>query len=394
MLNGLLNLSFWGYVIATLLLTHITVIAVSLYLHRSQAHRSMDLHPIVSHFFRFWLWLTTGQITKEWVAIHRKHHAKCETADDPHSPQVLGIKKVFWEGYELYKTESLNKETITRYAHGCPDDWIERHVYTKHNGVGIFLMFLLDLLLFGIPGITVWALQMMWIPLFAAGIINGIGHYWGYRNFECPDASRNIVPWSILTVGEELHNNHHTFGSSAKFSVKWWEFDLGWFYISTLKLFGLVKVRKTIPQLFAIENKNSIDIETLKAFITNRFQIMSRYAHEVILPVVEREKLQLSASHRKLLKKAKILLVRDSSLLNADRNHRLKMILEERKELNLVYQYRVKLQAIWDRTTASQKELLDALHDWCQQAEATGIDVLHQFASRIRQFSVKSPANI
>ncbi|MBY0545410.1 MAG: fatty acid desaturase [Gammaproteobacteria bacterium] len=387
MLYGLLHLSFWGYVIATLILTHITVISVTLYLHRGQAHRAMDLHPIISHFFRFWLWMTTGMKTKEWVSIHRKHHAKCETTEDPHSPVIFGINKVFWEGAELYGIEAKNLETQERYGHGCPDDWIERHLYTPYSKLGVSMMLVIDLVLFGIPGLTVWALQMIWIPLFAAGVINGIGHYWGYRNFECPDASRNVVPWSILTVGEELHNNHHTFGSSAKFSVKWWEFDLGWLYISLLKAVGLVKIRKTIPELQSIPDKCTIDVETLKAFITNRFQIMSTYANEVIIPVFEREKAQLSSTSANLLAKAKVLLIRDSSLVSPEGKNTLMQILNERVQLNLVYEYRMKLQAIWDKTTATQKELLDALQEWCHQAESTGVDVLHQFANRLRGFS-------
>ncbi|MFN7096132.1 MAG: fatty acid desaturase [Gammaproteobacteria bacterium] len=389
MLYGLLNLSFWGYVIAVLLLTHMTVISVTLYLHRDKTHRAMDLHPIMAHVFRFWLWLTTGMVTKEWVAIHRKHHAKCETVDDPHSPQILGIKKVFWQGAELYGIEAHNTETLERYGHGCPDDWVERNLYTKYSKLGVSIMLVLDLVLFGIPGITVWALQMMWIPLFAAGVINGIGHYWGYRNFECPDAARNVVPWSILTCGEELHNNHHTFGTSAKFSVKWWEFDLGWLYISILKMFRLVKVRKTFPELEMVAEKKVIDVETVKAFITNRFQIMSRYANEVIAPMIEREKKGISTNGRNLLAKAKVLLVRDSSLVSAEGKKKLSQILEERAQLKMVYQYRMKLQAIWDKTTASQKELLEALQEWCHQAEATGIDVLRQFADHLRRFSAK-----
>jgi stearoyl-CoA desaturase (delta-9 desaturase) len=387
MLFGLLNLSFWGYVIAVLLLTHLTVISVTLYLHRSQAHRSMDLHPIVSHFCRFWLWLTTGIVTKEWVAIHRKHHAKCETAEDPHSPQIFGIKKVFWEGAELYRAEAKNADTLERYSHGLPNDWVERNIYTKHSRFGILLMFILDIALFGIPGITVWALQMVWIPIFAAGVINGIGHYWGYRNFECPDAARNIVPWSIITAGEELHNNHHTFGTSAKFSVKWWEFDLGWMYISILKMFRLVKIRKTIPQFHMVADKKSIDVETVKAFIANRFRILSRYAHEVIVPVWEQEKSQIEAGKNKLIMRAKTLLIRDSSLINPTGKRELDQLLDERTQLRLVYQYRQKLQAIWDRTTASQKDLLEALQEWCRQAEETGIEALTVFAGRLRSYA-------
>ena len=275
MLYGLLNLSFWGYVVATLILTHITIIGVTIYLHRYQAHRGLELHPLLSHFFRFWLWLTTGMVTKEWAAIHRKHHAKCETAEDPHSPQVKGLKKVLWEGAELYQEEAKNQETLERYGQGTPDDWLERNIYTRHSAKGIVLMLLIDLLLFGIPGITIWALQMAWIPFHAAGVINGIGHYWGYRNFECKDAARNIFPWAFWIGGEELHNNHHTFATSAKFSVKWWEFDIGWGYIKLFSLLKLAKVKRLPPKVKIVPNKTCVDIETVKAIITGRFQVMS-----------------------------------------------------------------------------------------------------------------------
>jgi len=236
---GLLQLPWWGYIVLILTLTQITVLGVTIYLHRCQAHRALELHPIVSHFFRFWLWLTTGMVTKEWTAIHRKHHAKVETKDDPHSPVALTIKKVFFEGAELYRKEAKNKETMERYGEGTPDDWIEKNLYSRHSALGISLMLVIDLVLFGAMGLTVWALQMAWIPLFAAGVVNGIGHYWGYRNFECKDASRNIIPFGLFIGGEELHNNHHAFATSAKFSSKWWEWDTGWFLIRALQLFGL-----------------------------------------------------------------------------------------------------------------------------------------------------------
>ena len=285
MLYGLLNLSLVGYIVAYLLLAHITITAVTLYLHRCQAHRGLDLHPIVSHFFRFWLWMTTGMGTKEWVAVHRKHHARCETEEDPHSPQVLGLKKVFWEGAELYKAEAVKQETLDKFGMGTPDDWIERNVYERFSFMGIVLMFILDLVLFGIPGITIWALQMVTIPICAAGFINGVGHFWGYRNFECPDASTNLTPFAFLLGGEELHNNHHTYGTSAKFSVKWWEVDIGWGYICVLKALGLAKVRRVFPKAQVLESKKHIDVDTVKALITNRFQVMARYSDNVIKPI-------------------------------------------------------------------------------------------------------------
>jgi len=385
---GLLNLPLWGYFVTTLILTQITIAAVTLYLHRSQAHRAVDFHPVVSHFFRFWLWMTTGMVTKEWAAVHRKHHAKCETEEDPHSPQIFGLKKVLLEGAELYKKAAADKELLERYGHGTPDDWVERHVYTRYPIVGVSLMLGIDLLLFGLPGISIWGVQMLWIPLCAAGIINGIGHYFGYRNFECPDAAKNIIPFGLFVCGEELHNNHHTFATSAKLSNKWWELDLGWGYICALRFFKLAKVKRVAPKLESIKDKMSIDAETVKALITNRFQIMSNYSKTVILPVLQQEKQKAGARGLELFQKAKILLIREDSLVDADGRKRLAQLLQERKNLKQVYEYRLKLQAIWGRTTASQKELLEYIREWCRQAEATGIDALRDFAMQLRGFSV------
>ena len=279
-LHGLWDLSFWGYVGVTLLLTHITIASVTIFLHRHQAHRSLDLHPLPSHFFRFWLWMTTGMVTKEWAAIHRKHHAKCETPEDPHSPQTRGLSTVFWTGAELYRAESENAETMTKYGHGTPDDWIERNVYTRFSVLGVSLMLIIDVVLFGALGAAVWALQMAWIPVTAAGIINGIGHYWGYRNFECQDASTNISPWGILIGGEELHNNHHTYPTSAKLSVKPYEFDIGWLYIRILSALGLAHVKKRPPRI-AYGDVKPADVNTLEAIIANRYEVMAGYAREV-----------------------------------------------------------------------------------------------------------------
>jgi len=387
MLYGLLHLSFWGYVIATLLLTHVSVVATTIYLHRCQAHRALDLHPIASHFFRFWLWLATAQSTIEWVSIHRKHHARCETAEDPHSPVIYGIRKVFFEGYELYAEAAKDKETMKRYGHGCPNDWLERNVYSKFGKLGICIMLGVDLVLFGVPGITVWALQMMWIPLFAAGVINGIGHFWGYRNFECPDQSRNIVPWSIITAGEELHNNHHTFATSAKLSVKWYEFDLGWCYIRLLQMLGLAKVKRIPPKLEQQKNKPVIDLDTLSAVVTNRFHVMAQYSREVIIPLLKEEQSKASAAGQVLLKRCKGLLIRSDSLIDEAGKQRIDSILAENQTLRLAYQYRQKLQAIWNRTTATQRELLEALQEWCHEAEETGINALKNFASQVRGYT-------
>ena len=390
-LYGLLNLSFWGYVAATLLLTHITIVGVTVFLHRHQAHRALDLHAWPSHFFRFWLWLTTGMRTKDWAAIHRKHHAKCETPDDPHSPQVLGIKKVLLEGAELYRQEGRNQETLDRYGYGTPDDWIERHLYTPHSDKGIFLMLAIDLLLFGVPGITIWAIQMMWIPLFAAGVINGIGHYVGYRNFEPGDASRNIFPWGILIGGEELHNNHHAFGTSAKLSVKWWEFDLGWCYIKLLSALKLAKVKKLPPKLKTIMEKEAVDLETLKALLTNRLHVMANYTREVILPVLKETRRQHSdKKNYGMFRKIKPLLKRSDCLLDESSKQSLSSFLEDKQNLKEVYHYREKLQVIWGKTTATQKELIDALQEWCKQAESSGVETLRQFVSKLRRYAVAS----
>jgi stearoyl-CoA desaturase (Delta-9 desaturase) len=386
MLYGILNLPWWGDLIALLVMTQITIFSVTLYLHRCQAHRALELHPIVSHFFRFWLWLTTGMVTKEWAAIHRKHHAKVETNEDPHSPQAKGIKTVFFEGAELYRLEAKNLETMDRYGEGTPDDWIERHLYTRHQSLGITLMLLIDLALFGMIGLSIWAIQMAWIPFFAAGVVNGIGHYWGYRNYESKDASRNIFPIGFFIGGEELHNNHHAYATSAKFSTKWWEFDIGWSMIRLLQVFRLAKPKRVVPKLKSLPNKTNIDTETLKALIINRLQILSSYSRDVVLPALREEKKRAGKAGRSLLTRAKTVLIRDDSILKASHKVRLANVLENFQSLQVVYQFRMKLQDIWGRTTASQKELLDALQEWCQQAEETGIETLRQFAARLKTY--------
>lgn len=394
MIYGVLNLSFWGYVLATIVLTQITIAGVTIYLHRCQTHRALSLHPIVSHFFRFWLWLTTGMITGEWVAIHRKHHATTDVEGDPHSPKVLGIKKVFWEGAELYRSASKDKEMIEKYSHGTPDDWIENNVYKRFSSKGILIMFLADLLLFGLPGITIWAIQMMWIPFHAAGVINGIGHHWGYRNYECADAATNIFPWGFWIGGEELHNNHHTFASSAKFSLKWWEFDIGWLYIRCLSFLGLAKVKKLPPRLVLDKGKLQIDIDTVKAVVNNRFQVMSHYYKNVVRPILKMERAKLTCKlDRQLFARAGQLLRRQDSLLSPKANTRLQALLEKCEQLKMVYTYRQSLQNVWLKTASSQKELVEALQQWCKQAEESGLEVLRQFAEQMKGY-VLQPAKI
>ena len=388
MLFGLLNLSFWGYVLATLILCQITIAGVTIYLHRNQTHRALDLHPIVSHFFRFWLWMTTGMVTAEWVAIHRKHHATTDVEGDPHSPKVLGLKKVFWEGAELYRNAAKDREMIAKYSHGTPEDWIEKNLYSRYSAMGIGLMFLLDLLFFGIPGISIWAIQMMWIPVHAAGVINGIGHHFGYRNYECQDAATNIIPWGFWIGGEELHNNHHTYASSAKFSLKWWEFDLGWMYIRILSFFRLAKVKKLPPKLAIEEGKLHVDLETVRAVIANRFVVMSQYYKNVIRPLVRVEKRQHkeNAASRRMLRGASRLLRRQEKLLNPKAKGRLTQVLEAYDQLRLAYDYKQSLQNIWLKTSSSQKELVESLQNWCKQAEQSGLEALQQFAQQIRSY--------
>jgi stearoyl-CoA desaturase (delta-9 desaturase) len=391
MLEGLITLPWWGYIIAALILTHITIVAVTLYLHRHQAHRALDLHPVVSHFFRFWLWLTTGMVTKEWAAIHRKHHAKVEMPDDPHSPQQFGIRKVMWQGAELYRKESKNLETMEKYGHGTPDDWLERNLYTRHSGKGIVLMFAIDLALFGPIGITIWAIQMIWIPIFAAGIINGVGHYWGYRNYEVADASTNIVPWGILIGGEELHNNHHTFGSSAKFSSKWWEFDIGWLYINLMQSVGLARVKKIPPELTCDTAKQHVDLDTVKAVITGRFVVMSQFAREVMQHVHREELKKVDRADREswtLIKRARRLMVREAAQLDETRRLLLQRALELNDRLKTVYAMKQKLVDIWNRRATTQEHLIQALQEWCREAEATGIKALQDFSQKLRTYTL------
>lgn len=384
---GLLtSLPWWGYVVVLMVMTQLTIFSVTIYLHRCQAHRALDLHPAISHFFRFWLWMTTGMVTKEWAAIHRKHHAKVETDEDPHSPVAKGIKKVFFEGAELYRAESKNKETMSRYGEGTPTDWLEKNVYSKHSALGISLMLIINMILFGIPGITMWALQMAWIPFFAAGVVNGIGHFWGYRNFESKDASRNIFPIGFFIGGEELHNNHHAFATSAKFSAKWYEFDIGWLVIRLLSFLGLAKPKRVLPKPKMDSTKQAIDVDTIKALINYRFQVLARYSREVMLPMLREERKRASKATRHLLRRAKPVLVRDEFVMEPTQKVRLTSLLDNFQSLRLVYQFRQRLQAIWGKSTATQAELLQALQDWCQQAEATGNEALRRFSLHLKTY--------
>ncbi|MBK7848500.1 MAG: fatty acid desaturase [Zoogloea sp.] len=390
MFSGLLDMPWWGYVVATLAMTHVTIASVTIFLHRHHAHRSLDLHPLPALFFRFWLWLTTGMVTKEWAAIHRKHHAKCETPEDPHSPQIHGINKVLWAGVFLYVKEARNRETISRYGHGTPDDWAERNILSAYPKSGIVIMLAADILLFGVwPGVLIWAVQMVWIPFWAAGVINGLGHYWGYRNYNCADASTNLFPWGILIGGEELHNNHHSFATSAKLSARWYEFDIGWMYIRMLEMLGLARVKKTIPTpKFGIA-KARADFDTLQAIITCRYDVMTRYVQS--LKVVAQEEfsaLKIQPGGKLSVKELRRWLAADESELAPDEKSRLAFLLQSNSRLQTVVTMRKELTALWARSTATREQLLQDLQDWIARAEKSGIQQLEDFSLRLRRYAV------
>ncbi|MDO8372806.1 MAG: fatty acid desaturase [Pseudomonadota bacterium] len=383
--NGLLAASWWQIVLYTLVTTHITIASVTIYLHRHQAHRAMDLHAIPSHFFRFWLWLGTGQVTKEWVSIHRKHHAKCETAEDPHSPQAYGIKKVFWEGAELYRAESKNMETMVKYGHGTPNDWIERNLYTRYSWQGVGLMLVINLALFGAAGLAVWAVQMIWIPVTAAGIINGIGHYWGYRNFEAPDASTNVSPWGIIIGGEELHNNHHTYPTSAKFSVKPYEFDIGWVYIRAMEKVGLATVKKVPPRLQLGDIQPVADEKTLEALIAHRYEVMAGFARELRRAgKAEIEALKARKADISVLQAANRWLHRDDDKVPAAAKPQVAQARAEHPVLDKMVTMREELRQMWLSRSASREQLATDLQAWCRRAEESGIAALQEFSMKLR----------
>jgi len=387
MFTGVWDLPWWGYVAYALVVTHITIAGVTIYLHRCQAHRALDLHPVVSHFFRFWLWVTTGMVTKNWTAIHRKHHAKCETAEDPHSPQIEGINKVLWEGAELYRKEAKNAETMEKYGRGTPDDWIERNLYSTHDRIGIGSMLVVNFVLFGFVGISIWAIQMAWIPFFAAGVINGIGHYWGYRTFQPEDASTNVVPWGIVIGGEELHNNHHAYPSSARFSIRWFEFDIGWQYIRLLRALGLAQVKKVAPRVRLDTAKTRCDIATLQAVITHRYEVLAKYAkslRDTCADEIHALKARAVSVDRAAVKR---MLHVDVAALAANERAKVHEAISKSKVLETVYTMRQELVALWQRSHLSKEQLVHQLEDWCHRAEASGIIALQDFSRRLRCYA-------
>lgn len=382
--NGLLDLSIWAKLAVAFILVQISMMSVTLYLHRDQAHRAIDLHPALRQFFRLWLWLTTGMLTREWVSVHRKHHALCEQPGDPHSPVVFGLKKVLLEGAELYRVDARNPEVLAKYGKGTPDDWIERNVYKRSSVGGIYLTLGLDLLFFGAFGITIFALQMMATPVLAAGVINGLGHARGYRNFESNDTSTNLYPIAVLIGGEELHNNHHAFPSSAKFSVRSWEFDIGWFYISTLRALGLCKVRRVAPTPQVADEPRPVDLDTLRAVLVNRMHVLRDYTRRVTLPVLQRE----TRAHRgdSLLKAARQLLVSRPQFQDAAFRSRLAQLLDRNQALRTVHEFQVQLAQVWEQANVSNENLVQQLREWCARAEASGIESLREFSARLRGY--------
>jgi len=387
--HGLVESTWWQVLLFTLVTTHITIAAVTIFLHRAQAHRALDLHAIPAHFFRLWLWLTTGMVTKEWVSIHRKHHAKCETEDDPHSPQTRGIQTVLLTGSELYRTEAKNQETLAKFGHGTPDDWIERHLYSRYTWQGVGLTLIVNVMLFGAIGLTVWAVQMLWIPITAAGVINGIGHWWGYRNFEAPDASTNVSPWGIIIGGEELHNNHHTYPTSAKLSVKPYEFDIGWMYIRGLEMVGLAKVRKTPPMLKLGSIKPVADSKTLEAVIANRYEVMAKYAKHLRgacraeLARLKAEGAQNTAKWAEM-RAAKRWLHRDEDKIPQEVKTQVANVCAQNAVLAKLVAMREELRQLWTRTNVSAEQLVADLQAWCRKAEESGIAALQEFALKLR----------
>jgi stearoyl-CoA desaturase (delta-9 desaturase) len=384
-LYGLVDLSFWGYVLLAFLSVEFTFMAITLYLHRDACHRSLNLHPALRHVFRFWLWAGTTMLTKSWVAVHRKHHARCETAEDPHSPQILGIGKVLLEGAELYGVQARNPETLEKFGRGTPDDWIERNLYSKYQYLGVTLYVIACLVLFGVPGIIILSVQLIATPLMAAGVVNGIGHYWGYRNFECPDAARNIVPWGFLIGGEELHNNHHAFPSSAKFSLMPWEFDIGWLYIKVFSALGLAQVIRVAPQPLHVQQR-PVDLDTVQAVVINRMHVLRDYSLTVMLPVL---RAQLGSLSSQLAQGARKLFVREPSIMNEASRRKLTELLASNKELKTVHDFRDRLKQLWAGAHQSNDSMLQYMRDWITQAEASGIKVLADYAATLRGYAMQ-----
>ena len=378
LINGLIPLTFAEYAIYTLAVTHVTIVAITLYLHRGVCHSAIEIHPILSHFFRFWLWLTTSMRTADWVAIHRKHHAKVETADDPHSPAFYGIKKVILQGADLYHKEKNNKETIEKYSQNCPNDWIEHYVYTGKNNLGILLLFITNIILFGTVGIIIWSIQMMWTPIFAAGGINGAGHHWGYRNYNTNDDSTNMSPVGIIIGGEELHNNHHAYPTAAKFSLRPWEFDIGWMYIKIFSFMKLCKVKRLAPKPIIQDTENTDSKIITQSLLQSKLAVITDFTHKVLKPVYKKEKFNFSFK----------LLADHPERLNSNQESKINNLLRDYSNLNTLYSLKNKLHEILHSRQVKHEKFTEILNNWCEEAKSHGIDSLDDFLIRLRSYKI------
>jgi stearoyl-CoA desaturase (delta-9 desaturase) len=381
LLHGLSQASYGQMALYFLVASQVTMMTTTIYLHRSATHRGADLHPLVSHFFRFWSWLTTATVTKEWVAVHRKHHARCETAEDPHSPRFAGIDTVLWQGAELYQAAAKDKDMLDKYGKGTPEDWIERNLYTRFSTAGVVALLFASIAAFGVPGIAVWALQMTLMPFFAAGVINGLGHWWGYRNFDTSDTATNLSPWGLLIGGEELHNNHHAFPSSAKFALRRFEVDIGWVVLWSLQKLRLAKVLRVAPQLDVRPNIAVPDAETLRAVMVHRWQVATDYFSTVLRPQFKREAQALPRRLRQAYRS-------EGRWLDAAHRERMQAYVAARPQLATLMEYRQRLLAIYDLKSAEAEAKMDALRTWCHEAEASGIQALQDFSARLKGYAL------
>ncbi|CAN5217503.1 fatty acid desaturase [soil metagenome] len=386
-LAGISQASYWQMALVFAVAAQLTMMSTTLYLHRSATHRGVDLHPVVSHFLRFWNWFTTAMVTKEWVAIHRKHHARCETAEDPHSPRFAGINKVLWQGVELYQEAAKDPELLEKYGKGTPDDWVERHLYAGRRNLGISILFVVNVTLFGLPGLAMWALQMALMPFSAAGVINGLGHWWGYRNFDTADTATNLTPWGLLIGGEELHNNHHAFPSSAKFALRKFEFDIGWAVLWTLQKLHLAKVLRVAPALDVRPNIAVPDTETLKAMMTHRWHVATDYFSTVLKPQLKSQ-VKSEARALRLPRGLRRALRSDGRWLDDARRERMQGYIAARPQLVQLMEFRRRLLAIYEIRSAEAEARMDALKAWCREAEASGIEALQEFSLRLKGYAL------
>ena len=387
-INGLIDFTWLGYLVYTLVVTHISIVAITLYLHRGVCHSAIEIKPVLAHFFRFWLWLTTSMRTADWVAVHRKHHAKCETIDDPHSPAYYGIDTVLLRGADLYHEEKNNPETLEKYSQNCPTDWVEENIYTGKNNIGILFLFILNIILFGVVGIIIWAVQMAWTPIFAAGGINGAGHYWGYRNYDTSDDSTNMGPLGILIGGEELHNNHHAFPTAAKFSLKPWEFDIGWMYIKLFSLLGQVKVKRLAPKTVINEPSESLDSETGYALLKSKLTVITNYTKVVLGPLMKHESKNATGDLKRLLSQSKSSLVREPHRITNQETNSLDLIFNKCSRLKIAYDLKNKLFNILHSRNLKHDKFIDTINEWCEEAKSVGIESLADFSSSLKGYKI------